>query len=43
LGGDDRTAGTLLALYILFGVKIADQWEKAVVLRFGKFTGLRGP
>jgi regulator of protease activity HflC (stomatin/prohibitin superfamily) len=37
------TAGTLLALYILFAVKIADQWEKAVVLRFGKFTGLKGP
>lgn len=38
-----QTAGTLLALYILFAVKIADQWEKAVVLRFGKFTGLKGP
>jgi regulator of protease activity HflC (stomatin/prohibitin superfamily) len=37
------TVGTLLALYILFAVKIADQWEKAVVLRFGKFTGLKGP
>jgi regulator of protease activity HflC (stomatin/prohibitin superfamily) len=37
------TAGTLLALYILFAVKIADQWEKAVVLRFGRFTGLKGP
>jgi regulator of protease activity HflC (stomatin/prohibitin superfamily) len=30
-------------LYILFAVKIADQWEKAVVLRFGRFTGLKGP
>jgi regulator of protease activity HflC (stomatin/prohibitin superfamily) len=37
------TVGTLLALYILFAVKIADQWEKAVVLRFGRFTGLKGP
>jgi regulator of protease activity HflC (stomatin/prohibitin superfamily) len=37
------SAGTLLALYILFAVKIADQWEKAVVLRFGKFAGLKGP
>ena len=36
-------AGTLLALYVLFAIKIADQWEKAVVLRFGRFTGLRGP
>jgi regulator of protease activity HflC (stomatin/prohibitin superfamily) len=35
--------GTLLATYILFALKIADQWEKAVLLRFGKFTGLKGP
>jgi regulator of protease activity HflC (stomatin/prohibitin superfamily) len=33
----------LLAAYILFALKIADQWEKAVVLRMGKFRGLRGP
>ena len=36
-------AGTLIATYILFALKIADQWEKAVVLRFGKFAGLKGP
>jgi len=36
-------AGTLIATYLLFAVKIADQWEKAVVLRFGKFSGLKGP
>jgi len=35
--------GSLIATYILFALKIADQWEKAVVLRFGKFTGLKGP
>ncbi len=35
--------GALVAFYILFALKIADQWEKAVILRFGKFTGLRGP
>ena len=46
---DDRwvvgfvVAGTLIATYILFALKIADQWEKAVVLRFGKFSGLKGP
>jgi regulator of protease activity HflC (stomatin/prohibitin superfamily) len=33
----------LLALYILAALRIANQWEKAVVLRFGKFRGLRGP
>lgn len=35
--------GVLLALYLLFAIKIADQWEKAVVLRFGRFRGLKGP
>jgi regulator of protease activity HflC (stomatin/prohibitin superfamily) len=33
----------LLSVLALFGIKIANQWEKAVVLRFGKFTALRGP
>ncbi|HLF91229.1 MAG TPA: slipin family protein [Anaerolineales bacterium] len=33
----------LLALYVMFGLKIANQWEKAVVLRLGKFHGLQGP
>jgi len=33
----------LLAFVALFGIKIANQWEKAVVLRFGKFRALRGP
>ena len=33
----------LPALYVLFGLKIANQWEKAVVLRFGKFHRLAGP
>jgi len=33
----------LIGLSILFALKIANQWEKAIVLRFGKFRGLRGP
>lgn len=33
----------LIGFYILFALKIANEWEKAVVLRFGKFRGLRGP
>src|SRR5258706_5109116 len=32
-----------LATYILFALKVANQWEKAVVLRLGKFHGLKGP
>ncbi len=37
------TGINLLGLYLLFALKVADQWEKAVVLRFGRFIGLRGP
>ncbi len=37
------TVMTLLAVYILFALKVASQWEKAIVLRLGKFHGLRGP
>jgi len=33
----------LLAIIISSAIKIADQWEKAVVLRLGKFQSLRGP
>jgi regulator of protease activity HflC (stomatin/prohibitin superfamily) len=34
---------TLIGTYILFALKVASQWEKAVLLRLGKFRGLRGP
>lgn len=33
----------LLGTYILLAIQIASQWEKAVVLRFGKFRNLKGP
>jgi regulator of protease activity HflC (stomatin/prohibitin superfamily) len=33
----------LIGLYVMFAFKIANQWEKAIVLRFGKFRGLKGP
>jgi regulator of protease activity HflC (stomatin/prohibitin superfamily) len=33
----------VLAVFALFGIKVANQWEKAVVLRFGKMRGLKGP
>ncbi|MHB9002156.1 MAG: slipin family protein [Thermoanaerobaculia bacterium] len=46
----DGTAGLITFLSFLFagvvlffGIKIAQQWEKAVVLRFGRFVGLKGP
>lgn len=36
-------AGALVGIYFLFAIKIASQWEKVAVLRFGKYIGLRGP
>jgi regulator of protease activity HflC (stomatin/prohibitin superfamily) len=33
----------LVGVYILNAYKIANQWEKAIVLRLGRFQGLRGP
>ena len=33
----------VVALIVSAAIKIADQWEKAVVLRLGKFHALRGP
>ncbi|MBK7316439.1 slipin family protein [Candidatus Villigracilis affinis] len=34
---------TMIGTYFLFALKVASQWEKAVVLRLGKFHGLKGP
>lgn len=33
----------LAGTYILIAFRVAQQWEKAIVLRLGKFRGLRGP
>jgi regulator of protease activity HflC (stomatin/prohibitin superfamily) len=35
--------GALIGLYLLFSIKVADQWEKVAVLRMGRYVGLRGP
>jgi len=32
-----------IGLYLLFALKVADQWEKVAVLRLGRYVGLRGP
>jgi regulator of protease activity HflC (stomatin/prohibitin superfamily) len=34
---------TLLGVLLMPSPRIAQQWERAVVLRFGRFVGLRGP
>ncbi|MFL6209722.1 MAG: slipin family protein [Pyrinomonadaceae bacterium] len=36
-------AGVLLGLLLAQSPKVAKQWEKAVVLRLGRYVGLRGP
>ena len=36
-------AWMFVGIYILFALKVASQWEKAVVLRLGKFSHLAGP
>jgi len=35
--------GLAVAIFCAAAIRIADQWEKAVVLRMGKFRGLKGP
>ena len=35
--------GAVVGLYFLFAIRVADQWEKVVVLRLGRYRGLRGP
>jgi regulator of protease activity HflC (stomatin/prohibitin superfamily) len=37
------TVEVLIGFYILFALRKADQWEKAVVLRNGRYRGLCGP
>ena len=36
-------AGLLVGVYLLFSIKVADQWERVAVLRLGRYIGLRGP
>jgi hypothetical protein len=36
-------AGAAIGIYLLFALKVADQWEKVAVLRLGRYIGLRGP
>src|SRR5713101_6254573 len=36
-------SGGLVGIYLLFAIKVVQQWEKVAVLRLGKYLGLRGP
>src|SRR5579884_574773 len=35
--------GGIIGVYLLFAIKVADQWQKVAVLRLGRYIGLRGP
>ena len=35
--------GVIVSILIASSIKIANQWERAVILRMGRFRGLRGP
>jgi regulator of protease activity HflC (stomatin/prohibitin superfamily) len=36
-------AGILTAMFLAASIKYTDQWEKAVLMRLGRYRGLRGP
>ncbi|HEX8111218.1 MAG TPA: slipin family protein [Kofleriaceae bacterium] len=40
---DVAGGGLVLGIYLALAPRVASQWERAVVLRLGKFIGLRGP
>jgi regulator of protease activity HflC (stomatin/prohibitin superfamily) len=35
--------GGFVGVYLLFAIKVVDQWQKVALLRFGRYRGLRGP
>ena len=41
--GTWSVAWIIIGVILLFSLKVASQWEKAVVLRYGKFRKLAGP
>jgi regulator of protease activity HflC (stomatin/prohibitin superfamily) len=43
LGGSILGAAFAVAVLTAVSIKVADQWEKVVVLRLGKFHALKGP
>ena len=42
-GAGIAIAGVVAAALIAAAIKVANQWERAIVLRLGKFRGTRGP
>ena len=38
-----RIAGVAIGIYLLFSIKVVQQWQRVAILRFGRYRGLRGP
>jgi regulator of protease activity HflC (stomatin/prohibitin superfamily) len=36
-------AGAALGVYLMFSIKVVQQWQRVAILRFGRYRGLRGP
>lgn len=43
LGGLAIVGAFFFAMFVSIAIKIADQWEKIIVLRLGKFSSIKGP
>jgi regulator of protease activity HflC (stomatin/prohibitin superfamily) len=35
--------GVAIGVYLLFAIKVVQQWQRVAILRFGRYRGLRGP
>ncbi len=36
-------AAIAIGLYLMFSIKVVQQWQRVAILRFGRYRGLRGP
>ncbi len=36
-------AAIAIGIYLMFSIKIVQQWQRVAILRFGRYRGLRGP
>ncbi len=43
LGGLAIVGAFFFAMFVSIAIKIADQWEKIIILRLGKFSSIKGP
>jgi regulator of protease activity HflC (stomatin/prohibitin superfamily) len=43
LGVTMGVIGVILSALVASTIKVANQWDRAIVLRLGKFQGVRGP